>query len=64
MVVNCIARKDSELPVTLLELNVIAHVLMTVVVYSLWWYKPLAVAHPIQLRKPSTRATEVEQTEL
>jgi hypothetical protein len=46
MVVNCVARKASGRPTTLIELNVIVHVVVAVVVYGLWWYKPLAVANP------------------
>jgi hypothetical protein len=49
MVVNCIARKASGRPTTLIELNVIVHVVVAVVVYGLWWYKPLAVANPTLL---------------
>lgn len=43
MVINCIARKASGLPTTLVELNV---VVVAVIVYGLWWHKP---AHPIFL---------------
>ena len=52
MVVNCIARKASGRPTTLIELNVIVHVVVAVVVYGLWWYKPLAVANPTLLPRP------------
>jgi len=52
MVVNCIARKASGRPTTLIELNVIVHVVVAVVVYGLWWYKPLAVANPTLLPQP------------
>ncbi|KAF8247016.1 hypothetical protein K440DRAFT_552218 [Wilcoxina mikolae CBS 423.85] len=58
MVVNCIARKANGLPTTLVELNVVVHVVVAVVVYLLWWYKPLAVAHPTILRKQDM--TEVD----
>jgi len=51
MVVNCIARKASGLPTTLIELNVIVHVVVAVVVYTLWWHKPLAVANPSLLHR-------------
>jgi hypothetical protein len=40
------------------ELNVLAHVVAKVVVYSLWWLKPLAVAHPMLL--PKTGATKID----
>jgi len=52
MVANCIARKASGRPTTLIELNVIVHVVVAVVVYGLWWYKPLAVANPTLLPRP------------
>ena len=35
-----IVRKTSGLPITLLELNTIAHVACTVIMYGLWWHKP------------------------
>jgi len=37
MVVNCIARKASDKPTALIELNVIVHVVVVVVVYGIWW---------------------------
>ncbi|KAF8533514.1 hypothetical protein BDD12DRAFT_760482, partial [Trichophaea hybrida] len=51
IVISFIARKAGGLPNTLLELNVVARVVVTVMVYSLWWYKPLAVAEPILLSR-------------
>ncbi|KAF8535523.1 hypothetical protein BDD12DRAFT_751767 [Trichophaea hybrida] len=62
MVVNCIARKASHKPTTLIELNVIVHVVVAVVVYGLWWYKPLAVANPslLRLQPKSTTQQPVE----
>ncbi|KAI5820310.1 hypothetical protein BZA77DRAFT_372432, partial [Pyronema omphalodes] len=49
MVFNVIGRKASGLPSTLIELNVIVHVVVMVVVYGLWWNKPLAVQNPVIL---------------
>lgn len=40
MTINCLCRKISGLPVTLLEIHVVVHVLCTVVVYLFWWRKP------------------------
>lgn len=40
MIVQVIARKAAGLPITLLELNTLAHVGCAVVMYALWWYKP------------------------
>jgi hypothetical protein len=51
MVINCIARKAQGLPNTLVELNVIVHVVVAVVVYGLWWEKPLAVSQPTFLSR-------------
>jgi hypothetical protein len=49
MVLNVIARKLDGLPNTLIELNVVVHVVVMVVVYGLWWDKPLGVMTPIIL---------------
>jgi len=35
-----IARKVFGLPITLLELNTIAHVICAIALYGIWWYKP------------------------
>lgn len=40
MVVHCILRKATGLPVTLLELHVAMHVLCALIMYLLWWDKP------------------------
>ncbi|KAF8252081.1 hypothetical protein K440DRAFT_595092, partial [Wilcoxina mikolae CBS 423.85] len=63
MVINCIARKASGRPTTLIELNVIVHVVVAVVVYGLWWYKPLAVANATLLpRGPRQAVSSTEQS--
>ncbi|KAI5790987.1 hypothetical protein FPQ18DRAFT_260286, partial [Pyronema domesticum] len=49
MAINVVARKAGGLPSTLIELNVVVHVVVTVVVYGMWWYKPLGVQNPIIL---------------
>ncbi|KAI5820323.1 hypothetical protein BZA77DRAFT_104815 [Pyronema omphalodes] len=49
MVFNVIGRKASGLPSTLIELNVIVHVMVMVIVYGLWWDKPFEVNNPIIL---------------
>lgn len=46
MVIQAVARKATGLPVTLLELNTLAHVGCAVVMYGLWWYKPQNVEEP------------------
>jgi hypothetical protein len=40
MMIQIIARKVTGLPVTLLELNTAAHIGCTILLYSIWWYKP------------------------
>jgi len=57
MAVNCIARKASGKPISLIELNVIVHVVVAVVVYSLWWHKPLAVVNPTLLPRQHASVT-------
>lgn len=49
MVFNCLSRKIAGLPLTLLELNVMVHVLCALVVYICWWKKPHDVGWPILL---------------
>jgi hypothetical protein len=53
-------RYCAKVPITLIELNVAVHVVVTVVVYGLLWYKPLAVQNPIILSCPTTRSNEQE----
>lgn len=49
MGVNCLSRKIAGLPLTLLELNVVMHVLCAITVYALWWKKPHDAGLPISL---------------
>lgn len=49
MVVQCIVRKASGLPITLLELHVVMHVICTMVMYACWLRKPLDVNEPIPI---------------
>jgi hypothetical protein len=41
---QCIARGVKHLPLTELELVTAAHVILTVLIYAVWWDKPLGVA--------------------
>ena len=50
MVIQVVARKAEGLPVTLLELNTLAHVSCAVVLYVLWWHKPLNVEEPLKVK--------------
>ncbi|KAK1752033.1 hypothetical protein QBC47DRAFT_363634 [Echria macrotheca] len=60
LVVQCIARAVDHLPLTMLELNTVAHVACAVLVYFLWWDKPLDIRSPIILtgewKRPLTAA--------
>lgn len=47
IVIQCIARAVSRLPVTLLEINVVIHVLSTGIIYGYWWHKPVDIGEPI-----------------
>lgn len=46
MLVQTIVRKAYGLPITLLELNTIAHVGCAVLLYMLWWHKPQDIKEP------------------
>lgn len=43
---QCISRLAQALPVSLLELNTFGHSLCTLVIYLLWWHKPLNIDEP------------------
>ena len=49
MLVQCIARKISGLPITLLELNTVMHVICALLMYLLWLRKPLDVSVPVMI---------------
>src|SRR5271156_6454259 len=49
LIIQAIARRIEELPITLLELNTIAQVWITLVLYGLWWYKPQDIAESIEI---------------
>lgn len=51
MGVNCLSRKVAGLPLTLLELNVVMHVLCALTVYVCWWKKPHDAGLPISLSR-------------
>ncbi|TLD19621.1 hypothetical protein PspLS_09357 [Pyricularia sp. CBS 133598] len=50
MLIQAIGRLAAGLPVTLLEVNTVAHVLCALSMYMLWWHKPLLPQQPIILR--------------
>ena len=43
---QCIARLGQRMPISLLELNTFAHAICALLVYVLWWNKPLDVHEP------------------
>lgn len=47
--IRCMLRKASGLPITLLEFRVVLHVVITIITYAYWWYKPLDVREPLHL---------------
>jgi hypothetical protein len=57
LVVQCIARRAGHLPLTLLELNTLAHVVCALIMYALWWDKPLNIRDPLILSGDWVRPT-------
>lgn len=49
MVVQCISRKATGLPVTLLELHVALHVICALIIHIFWWDKPQNITEPLIL---------------
>jgi hypothetical protein len=49
LIVQCIGRTVGGLPITLLEYNTLAHALCSLVMYCLWWSKPLNITDPMVL---------------
>ena len=49
IIVQCIARLASHLPITLLEILTLGHVFCAFIVYSFWWNKPLDVWVPLAI---------------
>jgi len=49
LIIQTIARRVEELPVTLLELNTIAQVWITLVIYGLWWFKPQGIEDTVEI---------------
>ncbi|KAK0736188.1 hypothetical protein B0T21DRAFT_366457 [Apiosordaria backusii] len=49
MILQCVMRWTSGLTVTSLELNTLAHAVCALLIYVLWWQKPLDIDHPTTL---------------
>ncbi|KAK4694739.1 hypothetical protein P7C71_g2896, partial [Lecanoromycetidae sp. Uapishka_2] len=43
---SCITRLANRLPISLLELNAMAHAACALLIYAMWWQKPLDVDEP------------------
>jgi hypothetical protein len=55
LIVQCIARLVSSLPITLLEVATLAHCMSALAMYLLWWHKPLDINEPVVLSHPHIR---------
>ena len=53
---QCFARIGQRLPISLLELNTFGHSICALLVYCLWWDKPLDIGEPISLHVQDRRA--------
>jgi hypothetical protein len=58
LIVQRIARLAAGLPIILLELATLAHCLCALVMYALWWHKPLDITEPVLLDHPNIRHVE------
>ena len=54
---QCIVRLAQGIPISLLELNTFAHALCALLVYILWWDKPLDIQEPTPVDINSSDAT-------
>ncbi|PBK58766.1 hypothetical protein ARMSODRAFT_946153 [Armillaria solidipes] len=54
-IVQCIARVIQHLPITLLEMTALAFAGLSIIMYFLWWYKPLNVKYHISLDGSDSR---------
>ncbi|KAL8846034.1 MAG: hypothetical protein Q9221_008847 [Calogaya cf. arnoldii] len=50
MLTQIISRLYSKLPITLLEVNTLAHIICAIIIYSLWWNKPKLINEPTKIR--------------
>lgn len=56
--VNVVTRLAQGLPIALLELNAAAHAICTLVIYAMWWDKPLDVEEPTLLGESKVEASD------
>ncbi|KAL8801839.1 MAG: hypothetical protein Q9182_004189 [Xanthomendoza sp. 2 TL-2023] len=50
MLAQIISRLKGRLPITLLEVNTLAHIICAIIIYALWWNKPKLINEPTKLR--------------
>ncbi|KUJ16290.1 uncharacterized protein LY89DRAFT_719043 [Mollisia scopiformis] len=50
--VQCISRLKDSLPISLLELNTFGHSVCTILIYLMWWEKPMDVMEPTIISGP------------
>ena len=50
MLLQILGRVSAKLPITLLEVNTLAHVLCALIIYLLWWKKPKLINEPTILQ--------------
>jgi hypothetical protein len=53
--IACLARVIQGLPLSLFELNTFTHAVCTVIVYMIWWKKPLDVERPLLIKDNRSR---------
>lgn len=64
MLVQAIGRKAAGLPITLLELNTLAHVGCALLLYLIWWKKPQDVTEAIKIELGPRLATYMSSRRL
>jgi hypothetical protein len=57
LLLQCIARKASGYPLTVLELHTLVHVVCALAIYSLWFHKPLDIKDPTVIDATSFKST-------
>jgi hypothetical protein len=57
LLLQCIARKASGYPLTVLELHTLVHVVSALAIYSLWFHKPLDIKDPTVIDATSFKST-------
>ncbi|KAI4126791.1 MAG: hypothetical protein LQ338_003576 [Usnochroma carphineum] len=50
MLAQILSRLYSKLPITLLEVNTLAHIICATIIYALWWHKPKLINEPTKIR--------------